>query len=596
MAKIPELAKLKEFETAVYSRKRVDRLAENQAALQALLQCLRAMREGAWAEGFANFSMDQVNRMVSAILALFLDPGFKLTQEGFDLLAAERAVIECLFQTSGFGGSDFVFSLVPEDAEGVNKYLLLFSVDSELPLDLEQIFRDSPQETLGLYLSLLGHGQVMTPRADAMREKLLTYAPYFEQTTLSANLYNALCGAYMHCSYAHSKDKHAPKRMLHKMVRQTLEANIPGGLPHFGPPVRKEKPTIVVILEWWNSKHAMFRTYAKSIQQLRQRFHIIGMRPGTESDQAARDVFDEWVEIDADPLSLPDMAKRVIDMNPDIVYYPSIGMAVWAIAMASLRLAPIQVMTYGHPATSNSPEIDYGIIEEDFFDPAAGCFAEEIITIPSNTLRQTPYELVPTRHTPRRTEVIKIGVSAMQVKVTRPFIEALRAAQVKANKQIEVTFFSCASGVGLYSMADLLSTEVANVSVQEKQDYANYMKSLAECDICLFSFPFGGWNSTIDAMLLGLPMVSMFDNEPHARSDAVLMGRAGLPAELVTTTPAEYTDAIVRLFDDDYRAEVAAAVRAVDVNKLLFEEGAENTSFVDAFTTIYDANLLEAAA
>ena len=50
--------------------------------------------------------------------------------------------------------------------------------------------------------------------------------------------------------------------------------------------------------------------------------------------------------------------------------------------------------------------------------------------------------------------------------------------------------------------------------------YPEYMESLSKCDLALFSFPFGGTNSTIDALILGLPMVSMLGKEPHAMSDA----------------------------------------------------------------------------
>jgi predicted O-linked N-acetylglucosamine transferase (SPINDLY family) len=91
--------------------------------------------------------------------------------------------------------------------------------------------------------------------------------------------------------------------------------------------------------------------------------------------------------------------------NPDIIYYPSIGMAIWVIAMASLRLAPIQVMTYGHPATSNSPYIDYGIIEADCC--VEDRFSEKMVTLPPNTVRPTEYEAVPQRHVPRKTDVVR---------------------------------------------------------------------------------------------------------------------------------------------------------------------------------------------
>jgi hypothetical protein len=446
---------------------------------------------------------------------------------------------------------------------------------------------------VALYLSFLGFGQVFTETADAFREKLIAMAPIFDGCTVPNQLYNTLAGAYMHCSYAHGAGKHGPKSILHKMLYDALAPGLADVLPNFGPQIRKEKPVVLIMFEWWNSKHAMYRTYSKAIAELRQNFHTIGICPGTQSDEESKAIFDEWVQMPGDNMILADLAKKVLEIKPDILYYPSIGMAVWVIAMASLRLAPIQVMTYGHPATSNSDVIDYGIIEEDFY--AKECFSEEIIRMPANTLRQTPFEPVTIRHTPRRTDVVKIGVSAMQVKVSLPFIRTLREIQKRANKTVEVLFFSAANGPGLYSMGAELGKLIANVAVQEKDSYQQYIAVLASCDICLFSFPFGGWNSTIDAMVLGIPMVSMEGKEPHARSDAALIRRAGLPESLIARTEEEYACAVLRLLDDDVRISIANQVAAVDLQEKFFDSNGGG-AFLDAFRQIYLANTVEKAA
>ncbi len=583
-------AKLEEFERSVYGRKREDRVAENDAATKAMLQCLVSLRDGAGFEGHERFDNGVLNRFCSAVVALLTDPQYRLTQDGFDALCAERAVLETAFTASSYGGSDWVFTLIHPDEDGVSKYLALFGANSKLKLDLEQVFTNDPQATFGLYLSLISYAQIFSQEGDDRRTKLIGLCHLFENVKMPPALFNTLTGAYMHVSYASCANKHAPKRVFHKMLANML-ANVER--PVFGPQGRKEKPTILILFEWWWTKHAMYRSYARSIRQLKKRFHLIGCCPGNNTDSEAKEMFDEWLHIENDPMCLTTMANSIKEKQPDIIYYPSIGMAIWVIAMASLRLAPIQVMTYGHPATSNSPEIDYGIIEGDCYTKE--CFSETVIPLPPNVVRPTEYCSVAVKHAPRQTDTIKVAVAAMQVKVSWPFVQALKAFQKRCPKRVEFYFFSAAHGVGLYSMANELAKLLDNVTVQEKQLYEYYMESLADCDIATFSFPFGGANSVYDCMTLGMPMVSMEGRQPHEMSDASIFRRAGLPEWLIAHNQEEYVQALLRLADDEERGRIANQVGAIDVPGRFYQPD-ESDAFVDAFRNIYCMNTLEKAA
>ena len=584
-------AKLEEFERAVYCRKKEDRITENDAAVRALHQCLVTLREGAGFEGHGAANTMLLTRMASAITALWFDPGFNLSQDGLNLIYSEKVVIDTVFRASAYGGTDHIFGLMPDDEENATKYLALFSPNSRLAFNLEAVFRENPQATIGLYLSLIGYGQILTEWGHERREKLLKLAHIFEGVDLPGGLWNTLCGAYMHCSYAEGPHKHDCKRVFHKVLGSVMDK---AGLEPVGPLVRKDKPKLLCIFEWWWSKHAMYRSYAHSIRQLRQRFHLIGSCAGKNTDDEAKSLFDEWIEIDADNMNVPDVARKISGVKADIIYYPSIGMGVWVIAMASARLAPIQVMGYGHPATSNSPAMDYGIIESDCYTP--GAFAERIITLPPNTVRPTAFQKIDTIHQPRKADVVKIAVSAMQVKVTYPFVQALKEVQKRSKKKIELWFFSAAYGIGLYSLASDLANQLQNVWVQEQQVYADYMASMAACDLALFSFPFGGANSAYDALTIGLPMVSLKGTQPHSMSDASIQARAGLPAEYTVDCVEDYIRRIVELVEnDDKRAEFAAKVRAVDIENRFYQPD-ESGAFLKAFESIYEENLLKQAA
>lgn len=588
----PKGARLEDFERSVYLRKKENRIAENDAALREMLQCLSELRHGHGFVGHGRPDVTQMTRFCAAVGALITDPGFNFTMEGFNFLSSQKPVLDTIFRASAYGGAEHLFQmLTKEDPAQATKYLMLLSLNSRIPFDLEPSFRENPQAMIGLYLSLIGYGQVLTKEGHERREALLRMAPIFENVDLPSQLWNELCSAYMHCSYASGEHKHDVKRVFHKIIANGLKAL---ELPAPDAPVSKERPKIVCVFEWWGSKHAMYRSYARSIQQLRKRFHLVGVGVGKSTDAKAKEIFDEWIELDGDKLDIAVVAKTIAEHKPDIMYYPSIGMSIWVMSLASLRIAPLQIMSYGHPATSNSPVIDYGIIESDCLTPE--CFSERMVGLPPNTVRPSEFEKTSIRHRPRATNRVKIAVSAMQVKVSYPFLKAMQEVQKRAKKEVEFNFFAACTGIGLASMGKDLSEQLQNVWNFEQSDYQGYLKCVSECDLALFSFPFGGANSCYDAITVGIPMVSLKGKEPHSMSDASIITRSGLPQELVTHSVEEYIERIVELVDDDVRrAEIAGRVASVDLEGKFYRED-ESGTFLKTFERIYEENCARSVA
>jgi predicted O-linked N-acetylglucosamine transferase (SPINDLY family) len=184
---------------------------------------------------------------------------------------------------------------------------------------------------------------------------------------------------------------------------------------------------------------------------------------------------------------------------------------------------------------------------------------------------------------------MRIAVSAMQVKVSWPFVQAMQEVCRRAEKKIEFHFFAAVNGVGMYSFLNEMSRLLPNVTVQQSQPYHEYMETMAKCDLALFSFPFGGTNSMIDSMVLGLPSVTMLGNEPHSMSDTALIRRAGLPESLVCKSVNDYVEAVLKMQNDDYRALAAELVRGVDVQKRFFQPD-DSEAFLNVFKRIYDEN------
>jgi len=571
---IPNVS-LEEFEKAVYAR-------DHERASQLLLQALRRMKAGGEFIGYALNSRIRVilySRFCAAVIALLADPTYSLSQEGFDQFASEHAVTDAIFRHSVFGTSDHMLPMFASnpaesdmtklhltDGAALVKFLLTYSMQSGFALNFEETFRKSPQVVFSLWAGMLSALLTISQQAQDRHELLLGLHDIFANVKLSPAILPTLSDAYMYTSYGLRRDKHAAKATIHRLFAKFLadhQVPLPSTAWVMGRRKVKDKrrPTILICTEWFTGLHAMYRCYAPIIRQLRSRFRVIGMSRAIDTDEIGKAEFDEWREVKGESLVLGDLIKEVADLAPDIIYYPSLGMAMWWVIMASVRLAPIQMMTLGHPASSQSPCIDYVVCEDGAIGDSS-LFSERIVTMPFGSARYVM------RHDAAFPEpvleddppVVRIAVPAMLCKLNARFMVALRriaAGAVEAGRRVEFHFFVNMIGINLHQAAREIREYLPDAFVYERQQYNAYLDRLRACHLHLCTFPFGGTNSNIDSMLLGIPILAMEGNEPHERFDAMQIRRAGLGEEFIADTVDRYVARAVELVVDHAQRNAA---------------------------------------
>jgi len=93
---------------------------------------------------------------------------------------------------------------------------------------------------------------------------------------------------------------------------------------------------------------------------------------------------------------------------------------------------------------------------------------------------------------------------------------------------------------------------------------------LCEADLYLDSFPFGGFNTLIEALAAGCPVVTLEGKTACGRFGAAMLRILGLPDFLIARTPNEYVAAARRILTDDVlRADVRSMLGRERVLKLL---------------------------
>ena len=70
----------------------------------------------------------------------------------------------------------------------------------------------------------------------------------------------------------------------------------------------------------------------------------------------AKELFDKFIQ---GPKPFETWVKLACELSPKIIIYPEVGMDPVTARLASLKLAPTQVASWGHPSTTGFPTIDY---------------------------------------------------------------------------------------------------------------------------------------------------------------------------------------------------------------------------------------------
>jgi len=560
-ADTPDIS-IDELERAVFTRD-YDRAG---LLLLQLLQAIKLQQGGFTREGggvVMSAAEEQriLTRIAGAMLALMADPGMRISGPGFERLALLNSAVGSVFELSGFGSSEHIWRLVGQRGpngqvqftEDALRKAYGLSTLSGLPEPLVEQLPLLPKAiSVPALLGLMSHDLVLTEQANRNRNRLLGMGHLLDDFMLSDHLAGRISSPYMLCSYADLPSKHAIKRHLNKAVRLWLE--LKGVKPRALSPRANAKPKMIVAMEFARINHAMLRCYRGVIDALRERYHLVAITDPTATDDATRALFDEVIPAPLMVEEVKDFFERLHAVEADVVYFPSVGMASWCIWLSNVRVAPLQVMTLGHPATSHSEEIDFALASTGIdFDPA--CFSEKLVLVEgagaSFELHSEALDTPPKiRENP---EVLRIAVPAKLFKLSAGFLAACAEIARRSTRPIEFHFFPNEIGALYQTARQRVESALPEVRTYTwpRTGYGRYLANLDECDIAISGFTFGNTNGAVDALLRGLPIVALDGPELHQGPEQILMRPLGLPKWMVASSVEDYIDAVIKLIEDD---------------------------------------------
>ena len=510
-------------------------------------------------------------RVAVAMSELFSDPKLDISEGGAQRFFTLQRWINMIFASSPFVNADHVLQTYNRNPDKTNlsdfhldnarssliKFCIFYLPESNVNVNLDALWNLDPELCASLCFALQSPRFIGTDQAFSKRGTLLQWFP--EKLATIENLNNVPSAishdVYMHCSYDIAENKHWVKKALNQVIRRHL---LEGGwtdrdVTKLGE--RNGKPVMVVLLEHFHSSHSIYRTHSTSMIAARERFHLIGV--GNEAvDAAGQAVFDEFHLLKGDNIfSKLNELKEICEKNgAAVLYMPSIGMDLTTIFASNTRLAPVQVIALGHPATTHSDFIEYVIVEDDYVG-SEKCFSEQLLRLPKDALPYVPSALAP-QHVEYRLrenpEVVNIGIASTTMKLNPYFLAALKAIRDRANVKVHFHFaLGQSSGVTHPYVERFIKSYLGNdATAHPHAPYDQYLRILHNCDMMVNPFPFGNTNGIIDMVTLGLVGVCKTGAEVHEHIDEGLFKRLGLPEWLIANTVDEYVERAIRLAEN----------------------------------------------
>jgi predicted O-linked N-acetylglucosamine transferase (SPINDLY family) len=315
---------------------------------------------------------------------------------------------------------------------------------------------------------------------------------------------------------------------------------------------------------------------------------------GDETSRAIDAAADEVITL---PPQLDAARAALAAKEFDILYYQDVGMEPLSYCLALARLAPVQVTSFGHPDTTGIPNVDY-YISSDLYEPneAQANYSEKLVALPGvGTLAYyyTPRlpGPIPTRDEYGLGDAQHLYLCPQTLFKVQPQMDALFAAIVERDPQATLVLID-AGHRGLRPALERRfrahSEGMADrVRFVPAMPFARYLGLVANADVILDTVHFNGYNTTLEALALGVPVVTLpraFQRGRHGLGMYEAMGFQ----ELVAVDEADYAAKAVRLATDPaYRAHCVERIEAT--RAVLFE----NDHFIRTTEAALEAMLAE---
>ena len=333
-----------------------------------------------------------------------------------------------------------------------------------------------------------------------------------------------------------------------------------------------EKRRIAFVSSYFRN-HSVWNSHLKGwLEQMdRARFAIFAFDVGRGEDAATAFARAHVDRYEAGPKDVRAWVQAIERVEPDAIIYPEVGMDPMSMRLASLRLAPLQAASWGHPETTGLPTMDYYLSAADLEPAEADAYyTEKLVRLPhlgcyfersSAAPGALPAELAGVDEP----LLVCAGVPFKYM----PEHDAMLADIVRRLGDCRLVFFTH----GNRALSERLKTRLTKAFAAGGVNYprhvvflpwqsgGGFQAVLRAASVYLDTVGFSGFNTALRAVECGLPIVTREGRFMRGRLASGILRRMGLES-LVTPTEAAYVDLAVSLAQD--RARRRSIVAAME--------------------------------
>ena len=289
------------------------------------------------------------------------------------------------------------------------------------------------------------------------------------------------------------------------------------------------------------------------------------------------------------------LARAIRNDTLDVLVYPELGMDERCMVLAAMRLAPLQCAGWGHPVTTGHETVDVFFSARAMEpDDAEAHYSEQLVRLPGigTSYPRPGFERDPADRSTVRERIdvpldAPVFICSQALFKILPDDDLLLARVLEAVPGSMLVLFADRHAELTALVSNRLEQAFASrgivaldrVRVQARMSRADFLRVNAACDAMLDTTAWSGGNSTIDALVAGLPVVTLPGQFMRARQSAAMLAIAGVP-ELIARDVDDYVRIAARLGKDPaWRADVAAKIAAG--REKLFDDPAPLAAFAD---------------
>jgi protein O-GlcNAc transferase len=294
----------------------------------------------------------------------------------------------------------------------------------------------------------------------------------------------------------------------------------------------------------------------------RDEFQLFGYYTGSKIDsqtEEARGYFHRFREGMA---SMEEWCEAISGDQLHALIFPEVGMDPMTVRLASLRLAPVQCTSWGHPDTSGLPTIDY-YLSSDLMEPhdADAHYSERLVRLPKLSIFYEPLsmELPSIKRSDiglRDNSVLFLCVQSLFKYL--PQFDDVFPRIAKEVGDCQFAFLNYAKSPFLARRFAMRLEKAFSRYGLRYEEFVRFLPHLSPphyqalnrlADVFLDSIGWSGCNSTIEALSHDLPVVTLPGNLMRGRHSYAILTMAGLQ-ELIAQDIDQYVSLAIRLGTD----------------------------------------------